>query len=117
MSDDGLQVFACRCITALNSFFSPTTNSNYFLSELSALAAVGSMDVLKALPPTLASLSGHVDLLCEDAIVKLFGTFMTHKLWLIRKCAMDCAYEMIRDLSEAQQKVVLSMVELMGTDS
>ena len=115
-NSDSHQVFACRCLPCVVHFLSPTTNANYFLSELSVLATIGSLEVLKALPSALASLSGHIDVLCEPTLVKLFTSLLAHKLWVVRQSAVHSVYPLLEGLSEGQSGVLQQFTD-MATDT
>lgn len=111
-NSDSHQVFACRCLPCVVHFLSPTTNANYFLSELSVLATIGSLEVLKALPSALASLSGHIDVLCEPTLVKLFASLLAHKLWVVRQSAVHSVYPLLEGLSEGQSGVLQQFTDM-----
>ncbi len=115
-NSDSHQVFACRCLPCVVHFLSPTTNANYFLSELSVLATIGSLEVLKTLPSALASLSGHIDVLCEPTLVKLFASLLAHKLWVVRQSAVHSVYPLLEGLSEGQSGVLQQFTD-MATDT
>ena len=105
-NNDAHQVFSCRCLPCVTHFLSPTTNATYFLSELSVLTSLGSLNVLKELPSALASLSGHVDVLCETTLVKLFSSLLAHKLWVVRQCAVNSVSSLLEGLSSEQGAIL-----------
>lgn len=62
---------------------------SYLLPELTLLKSIGSLDILKILPSTIASLTKNMPSDHMNGFLSLFAAFTGHKLWIIRKAAIE----------------------------
>ena len=59
------------------------------LPELTLLKTIGSLELLKILPSAIASLSQNLPSVHMNCLLGLFASCTSHKLWIVRKAAVD----------------------------
>ena len=56
---------------------------------MTVLKSIGSLELLKVLPSTIASFSKNIPPIHMNGLLSLFTSCTSHKLWIVRKAAVE----------------------------